>query len=111
MSPVFDQIYSTAYQPLSTGIISFEEALDRGIKPLHTFMLHQTRETDLTMFANMANVAEIESPEQVPLRVQVPAFVTSELKTEFQVGFPIFISEERRVGKEWVSTCKSRWLP
>src|SRR3546814_5701337 len=64
MSPVFDQIYSTAYQPLSTGIISFEEALDRGIKPLHTFMLHQTRETDLTMFANMANVAEIDRSEE-----------------------------------------------
>src|SRR3546814_1917031 len=91
MSPVFDQIYSTADQPLSTGIISFEEALDRGIKPLHTFMLHQTRETDLTMFANMANVAEIDSPAQVPLRVLVPAFVTSELKTAFQIGFTLFI--------------------
>lgn len=91
MSPVFDQIYDTAYQPLSTGVISFEEALDRGIKPLHTFMLHQTRETDLTMFANMANVPEIQSPDQVPLRVLVPAFVTSELKTAFQIGFTIFI--------------------
>src|SRR3546814_11460384 len=54
-------------------------------------MRHQTRETDLTMFANMANVAEIDSPEQVPLRVLVPAFVTSELKTAFQIGFTIFI--------------------
>jgi flagellar biosynthetic protein FliP len=91
MSPVFDEIYSTAYQPLSTGAISFEEALDRGIKPLHTFMLHQTRETDLSLFANMANVPEIDGPEQVPLRVLVPAFVTSELKTAFQIGFTIFI--------------------
>lgn len=91
MSPVFDQIYNTAYQPLSTGVISFEEALERGVKPLHTFMLHQTRETDLSMFANMANVPTIESPEQVPLRVLVPAFVTSELKTAFQIGFTIFI--------------------
>lgn len=91
MSPVFDQIYAQAYQPLSTGAISFEQALDRGIKPLHTFMLHQTREADLSLFANMANVPEMEGPEQVPLRVLVPAFVTSELKTAFQIGFTIFI--------------------
>lgn len=91
MSPVFDQIYTDAYQPLSSGAIVFEEALERGIKPLHTFMLHQTRETDLTLFANMANVPDIESPDQVPLRVLVPAFVASELKTAFQIGFTIFI--------------------
>lgn len=91
MAPVFDQIYEQAYQPLSAGSISFEQALDRGIKPLHTFMLHQTREADLSLFANMANVPEIESPEQVPLRILVPAFVTSELKTAFQIGFTIFI--------------------
>lgn len=91
MSPVFDQIYEQAYQPLSAGAISFEQALDVGIKPLRTFMLHQTRETDLSLFANMANVPAMDSPEQVPLRVLVPAFVTSELKTAFQIGFTIFI--------------------
>src|SRR3546814_16454905 len=68
MSPVFDQIYADAYQPLSNGVIAFEEALERGIKPLHSFMLHQTREADLTMFANMANVAELQTAEEVPLR-------------------------------------------
>src|SRR5690554_6793167 len=56
MSPVFDQIYSQAYQPLSEGSISFESAVERGVEPLRTFMLHQTRETDLSLFANMANV-------------------------------------------------------
>lgn len=91
MSPVFDQIYTDAYQPLSNGAIVFEEALERGIKPLHSFMLHQTRETDLTMFANMANVGELQAAEDVPLRVLVPAFVASELKTAFQIGFTIFI--------------------
>jgi flagellar biosynthetic protein FliP len=91
MSPVFDQVYSQAYQPLSAGTISFETALDRGIKPLHTFMLHQTRQADLSLFANMANVGELQSPDEVPLRVLVPAFVTSELKTAFQIGFTIFI--------------------
>jgi len=91
MSPVFDQVYSAAYQPLSAGTITFEAAIDRGVVPLKTFMLHQTRVTDLTLFANMANVGELESPEAVPLRVLVPAFVTSELKTAFQIGFTIFI--------------------
>ncbi len=91
MGPVFDQVYEQAYQPLSAGTITFEQALERGVKPLHTFMLHQTREADLSLFANMANVPEMDSPEQVPLRILVPAFVTSELKTAFQIGFTIFI--------------------
>jgi flagellar biosynthetic protein FliP len=91
MAPVFDQIYAVAYQPLSAGSISFEQALEQGVKPLHSFMQNQTRETDLSLFANMANVGEIQSPDQVPLRVLVPAFVTSELKTAFQIGFTIFI--------------------
>ncbi|MBF6617790.1 MAG: flagellar type III secretion system pore protein FliP [Candidimonas sp.] len=91
MSPVFDQIYADAYLPLSNGVIAFEEALQLGIKPLHTFMLHQTREADLTMFANMANLPELQTTEEVPLRVLVPAFVASELKTAFQIGFTIFI--------------------
>lgn len=91
MSPVFDQIYSQAYQPLSQNKISFEQALERGVKPLHAFMIHQTREADLSMFAGMAEVGPIETPEATPLRILVPAFVTSELKTAFQIGFTIFI--------------------
>ena len=91
MSPVFDQIYSQAYQPLSVGAISFETALDRGVQPLKTFMLHQTREADLSLFANMAKIGQLDSPKEVPLRVLVPAFVASELKTAFQIGFTIFI--------------------
>lgn len=91
MSPVFDQIYTEAYQPLSQNEIPFEEALQRGAKPLQAFMMHQTRETDLSMFAELAGIGEIETPEAVPLRVLVPAFVTSELKTAFQIGFTIFI--------------------
>jgi flagellar biosynthetic protein FliP len=91
MSPVFDQIYSQAYQPLSAGAITFETALERGVKPLKTFMLHQTREADLSMFAGMANTGPLATPDAVPLRVLVPAFVTSELKSAFQIGFTIFI--------------------
>ncbi len=91
MSPVFDQVYQDAYKPLSENKISFETALEQGAQPLKTFMLHQTREADLKLFGDMAGVAELESPEDVPLRVLVPAFVTSELKTAFQIGFTIFI--------------------
>lgn len=91
MSPVFDEVYEQAYQPLSRNEITLQQALDTGVKPLKTFMLHQTREADLRLFADMANAPEIESAEQVPLRILVPAFITSELKTAFQIGFTIFI--------------------
>jgi flagellar biosynthetic protein FliP len=91
MSPVFNQIYTQAYQPLTQDKITFEQALDRGSQPLKTFMLHQTRESDLSLFADMANVGPLQGPESVPLRVLVPAYVTSELKTAFQIGFTIFI--------------------
>lgn len=91
MSPVFDQIYTQAYQPLANEEISFEQALDLGSQPLKTFMLHQTRESDLAMFSEMADITDIDTPEATPLRVLVPAFVTSELKTAFQIGFTIFI--------------------
>lgn len=91
MSPVFDQVYATAWQPLSEGRIEFQEALQLGSEPLRQFMLNQTRETDLSLFANMANLGELQTAEDVPLRVLVPAFVTSELKTAFQIGFTIFI--------------------
>jgi flagellar biosynthetic protein FliP len=91
MSPVFDQIYDTAYLPLSQGTMGFEQALQEGVKPLHSFMLTQTREADLLMFANMAGIDQVDTPADTPLRVLVPAFVTSELKTAFQIGFTIFI--------------------
>ena len=91
MSPVFDKIYVDAYQPLSSGAITFESALEKASVPLHAFMLEQTREADLSLFANMAGIAELQAPSDVPLRVLIPAFVTSELKTAFQIGFTIFI--------------------
>ena len=91
MSPVFDQIYVQAYQPLSQGLIDFESALQQAVQPLHTFMLHHTREADLLLFASIADTPAIESPDQTPLRILVPAFITSELKTAFQIGFTIFI--------------------
>lgn len=91
MGPVLDDVYAKAYQPLSAGTISFEQALDEAAKPIHAFMIGQTREADLALFAGLAGVKEVADPSAVPLRVLVPAFVTSELKTAFQIGFTIFI--------------------
>ncbi|MEZ0232612.1 MAG: flagellar type III secretion system pore protein FliP [Methylophilaceae bacterium] len=91
MSPVFDKIYTDAYQPLSENKITMQEAMDKGVAPLKTFMLKQTREGDLALFLKMAQTKPIENADQIPLRVLVPAFMTSELKTAFQIGFAIFI--------------------
>jgi flagellar biosynthetic protein FliP len=91
MSPVIDKIYVDAYQPLSENRISMQEAMNKGAVPLKEFMMKQTREGDLALFVKMAKIEKIETPEQVPLLVLVPAFMTSELKTAFQIGFAIFI--------------------
>jgi flagellar biosynthesis protein FliP len=91
MSPVIDKIYVDAYQPLAENKITMQEAMDKGAAPLKAFMMKQTREGDLALFVNMAKIEKIETPEQVPLLVLVPAFMTSELKTAFQIGFAIFI--------------------
>ncbi len=91
MSPVLDKIYTDAYQPLSENKISMQEALDKGSLPLKAFMMKQTREGDLALFVKMAQIDKIEKPDEVPLKVLVPAFMTSELKTAFQIGFAIFI--------------------
>ena len=91
MSPVFDKVHSEAYKPFSENRINAEQALTRGIEPFKQFMLKQTREADLALFAKLANVSSIEGPEQVPLRILLPAYVISELKTAFQIGFTIFI--------------------
>jgi len=91
MSPVIDEIHSKAYIPLNNGDITFEQAVDEASKPMRKFMLEQTRQADLIMFANMADIKEVASPDDVPMRVLIPAFATSELKTAFQIGFTIFI--------------------
>jgi len=91
MSPVFSQIYEKAWQPLQDDKITMEVALKEGVQPLRDFMLVHTRESDLAMFAQIAKIPDVSGPENVPLRILVPAFVTSELKTAFQIGFTIFI--------------------
>ncbi len=91
MAPVLDRIYSEAYLPLSENRITFPQAIDRAAVPLKGFMLKQTREADIGLFARLARIEKIEKPEDTPMRVLIPAFVTSELKTAFQIGFIIFI--------------------
>jgi len=91
MSPVLDKIYVEAYQPFSENKIQMKEALDKAAAPLKQFMLKQTREADLALYVKMSASPQLQGPEDVPLRVLVPAFVTSELKTAFQISFAIFI--------------------
>ena len=91
MSPVFDKIYSDAWQPLQDNKITMEQALDKGVAPLKTFMMKQTRQADLALYVKLSNHAALQGPEDVPLRILIPAFVTSELKTAFQISFAIFI--------------------
>ncbi len=89
MGPTLDKVYADAYRPFSTNQISFEQALERGEGPMREFMLKQTRQADLLLFSRLAKVEP--NPQTVPLRVLVPSFVTSELKSAFQIGFMIFI--------------------
>lgn len=91
MGPTFDRVYEEAYKPYSTNAIGFEEAVQRGQVPMRQFMLKQTRQSDFELFANLARLPADVTAETAPFRVLVPAFVTSELKTAFQIGFMIFI--------------------
>ncbi len=91
MSPTLERVHADAYKPYAAGQIGFEEAIARGEVPMRQFMLKQTRQSDLSLFARLAKVDPKIKTEDVPLRVLVPAFVTSELKSAFQIGFLIFI--------------------
>lgn len=91
MSPVLERVYSDAYLPLSENRINVMQAAERAAIPMRAFMLKQTREADLALFAGVAKIDKIEKPEDTPLRILIPAFVISELKTAFQIGFIIFI--------------------
>jgi flagellar biosynthetic protein FliP len=91
MAPVLERIYTDAYVPFSDRRIGFNDALDRAAVPLKQFMLKQTRESDIAVFAKIANQPKLNGPEDVPMKILVPAYVISELKTAFQIGFVIFI--------------------
>ncbi|MBA1225467.1 flagellar type III secretion system pore protein FliP [Stutzerimonas stutzeri] len=91
MAPVFDRINQDALQPYLSEQIPAQEAIARAEVPLKNFMLAQTRESDLELFVRLSQRTDIASPEAAPMTILVPAFVTSELKTAFQIGFMIFI--------------------
>jgi len=91
MSPVLERIYTDAYVPFSDRRIGFNDAVDRATVPLKQFMLRQTRESDIAVFARLANLPQLNGPEDVPMKILVPAYVISELKTAFQIGFVVFI--------------------
>ena len=91
MTPVFDRLYSEAFQPYVHEEATFQESLSKAKVPMRDFMLAQTRETDLALFTEIGGGEKFESPEQLPFSVLIPAFVTSELKTAFQIGFLMFL--------------------
>ena len=91
MSPVIERVYNEAYLPLSADTIGLDEAANRAAAPVKDFMLKQIREPDLNLFAELAAVEAVEKPTDLPMKVILPAFVTSELKTAFQIGFIVFI--------------------
>ncbi len=91
MSPVVDEVRTSAVQPYSAGELTLDEAVEAGVAPLRSFMLNQTREQDLKLFADIAGHAGYASPDDVPMSLLIPSFIVSELKTAFQIGFLIFI--------------------
>lgn len=91
MAPVFNKINNVALQPYLSDKLTPQDAVIKAAGPLREFMMGQTRDADITMFAKIAGDDGYEKPEDVPFTVLVPAFVTSELKTAFQIGFLLFI--------------------
>jgi flagellar biosynthetic protein FliP len=91
MTPVLTEVYQTALLPYMNQGMSFENALAAAEKPIRAFMLMQTREDDIAMFMEIARNTEFTSPQDVPFTTLVPAFLTSELKSAFTIGFLIYI--------------------
>ena len=91
MGPTFDRMYDEAYLPYTQNKMTFDVALRKAEDPIRQFMGKQTRQSDLALFAKLAKLAPGTTAQTAPLRVLVPAFVTSELKSAFQIGFMIFI--------------------
>ena len=91
MAPVLSSVYDDAITPYLEEKITFESALVAAESPIRTFMLNQTRETDIAMFLEISNNTEVKEPADVPFLTLVPAFMTSELKSAFSIGFLIYI--------------------
>nr|WP_246029094.1 flagellar type III secretion system pore protein FliP [Parashewanella tropica] len=91
MSPIFNKVYDQGVKPYMDDKVTIEQAYEAGKKPLMAFMLSQTRVTDLQTFIDISGYKNIQKPEDAPISVLIPAFITSELKTAFQIGFMLFV--------------------
>ena len=91
MSPVIAQIKTEAYDPLVAEEITQQEALERGIQPLREFMLKQTRQDDLRLFMDIAKAEPVESVDELSITIIIPAFIISELRAAFIIGFLIYV--------------------
>jgi flagellar biosynthetic protein FliP len=91
MGPTLDKVYAEAYLPYTSNTISFDQALGKGEAPLRSFMSKQTRQSDFALFVKLAKLPTDTKVDVAPMRVLIPAFVISELKSAFQIGFMIFI--------------------
>jgi flagellar biosynthetic protein FliP len=91
MRPTIDEINKAAITPYGQGQIPLEQAISRSADTLHVFMVRQVRKTDIQLFANIAHAPKFDTAKDIPFSILLPAFVTSELKTSFQIGFLIFL--------------------
>lgn len=91
MAPTFEQAYQDGLRPLLDNEVDEAVAMERAAAPFRTFMLQHVREKDLALFKDMANIEEIATPEETPYRILIPAFMISELKRAFEIGFLIFL--------------------
>jgi flagellar biosynthetic protein FliP len=91
MQPVLDKVHKEVLSPLLEEKITLKEAIDRATPPLKEFMLRQTREKELSLFSELSNLGPFEDKKEVPMKVVVPAFLLSELKTAFQIGFLLYL--------------------
>lgn len=91
MTPTLKQIYTDAYKPMSDGEISQAEALEKGLVPLRAYMLKHTREKDLALFLRLSKSPRPATADEVPTTALIPAYMISELKTAFQIGFVLFL--------------------
>ena len=91
MSPVLSQVYNEAISPYLANKLGFEQALQVAEKPIRAFMLRQTREDDIAMFMRISGKTDIDGPDSVPFLTLMPAFITSELRSAFTIGFLLYI--------------------
>jgi len=91
MSPVFESVYKDAVGPYMNANLGFDKALIKAEAPIRDFMMKQTREDDIAMFMQIANRRELDNSSQVPFTTLMPAFITSEIKSAFTIGFLIYI--------------------